>query len=63
MCVPISLTLHARTDVSTSFKRLQVEKRAADGLLKELTPLESISDAEGLRDYLNNMSMKLEVRS
>ncbi|EJD55611.1 hypothetical protein AURDEDRAFT_109873 [Auricularia subglabra TFB-10046 SS5] len=49
------------SDVSTSFKRLQAEKRAADGLLKELTPLESISDTEGLRDYLRNLSLKLEM--
>ncbi|KAH7104573.1 hypothetical protein BKA62DRAFT_614648, partial [Auriculariales sp. MPI-PUGE-AT-0066] len=48
-------------DVSTSFKRLQAEKRAADALLQELTPLESISDAQGLRDYLSNVAMKLEM--
>lgn len=48
-------------DVSTSFKRLQVEKRAADALLKELTPLESISDVDGLGDYLRNLSLKLEL--
>lgn len=56
---PILLT--AALDVSTSFKRLQAEKAAADHILRELTPVESISEAEGLRDFLQNLSLKTEV--
>lgn len=48
-------------DVSTSFKRLQAEKLAADKILQELTPLQSVQEVESLRDYLQNMSMKTEV--
>ncbi|PPQ88658.1 hypothetical protein CVT25_010234 [Psilocybe cyanescens] len=35
-------------DVSASFKRLQAEKLAADAVLKESSPLESINDANAL---------------
>ncbi|TFK30511.1 hypothetical protein FA15DRAFT_683828 [Coprinopsis marcescibilis] len=48
-------------DVSTSFKRLQAEKRAADSVLREFTPLETIQDNEGLRDYLKNLKTKMTV--
>lgn len=48
-------------DVSTSFKRLQAEKIAADKILQEFTPLQSVQEVESLRDYLQNMSMKTEV--
>ncbi|OCH95795.1 hypothetical protein OBBRIDRAFT_816376 [Obba rivulosa] len=48
-------------DVSTSFKRLQAEKIAADRVLKELTPLETLQEADALRDYLQNMNMKVEM--
>ena len=48
-------------DVSTSFKRLQAEKLAADKVLQELTPLQSVQEVESLRDYLQNMNMKTEV--
>ena len=50
------------TDVSTSFKRLQAEKRTADQVLKELTPVESITDVEGLRDHFKSLDMKTQVR-
>ncbi|KAF9460833.1 hypothetical protein BDZ94DRAFT_875978 [Collybia nuda] len=43
------------TDVSTSFKRLQAEKAAADAVLHELTPLQGIQDGESLRKYLQNL--------
>ncbi|KII93210.1 hypothetical protein PLICRDRAFT_35393 [Plicaturopsis crispa FD-325 SS-3] len=49
------------TDVSKSFKRLQAEKVAADTVLRELTPLETIQDADSLRDYLQNAAMKAEI--
>ena len=46
-----------------SFKRLQAEKSAADAILRELTPVEGITDARALRDYLQNLSLKIEVRN
>lgn len=52
----------ANLDVSTSFKRLQAEKAAADAILRELTPLETISDSQALRDFVQNVVLKSEVR-
>ncbi|CAE6423643.1 unnamed protein product [Rhizoctonia solani] len=49
------------SDISTSFKRLQAEKVAADKLIKEISPLEGISDLDGLRAYLTNQKMKVEL--
>ncbi|TFY70356.1 hypothetical protein EVG20_g2639 [Dentipellis fragilis] len=49
------------SDVSTSFKRLQAEKLAADQVLKELTPVESLKDVAGFRDYLQNFNLKVEI--
>ena len=49
---------HIITDVSTSFKRLQAEKLAADAVLRESTPLESIKDTEGLREFLSQIKTK-----
>ncbi|KAG5654089.1 hypothetical protein H0H81_007503 [Sphagnurus paluster] len=48
------------TDVSTSFKRLQAEKQAADLVLQELTPLESLKDSAALREYLQSLKSKTE---
>jgi len=48
--------------VSSSFKRLQAEKLAADKLLQELTPLQTIQDAEGLKEYIKNINLQSEVR-
>lgn len=48
-------------DISTSFKRLRAEKVAADKLIKEVSPLEGIGDLDGLRAYLTNQKMKVEV--
>lgn len=48
-------------DVSTSFKRLQAEKLAADAVLREATPLESIKDADGLRELFKNLKAKDDV--
>ncbi|KAK0233161.1 hypothetical protein IW262DRAFT_1470284 [Armillaria fumosa] len=48
-------------DVSTSFKRLQAEKLAADAVIRELTPLESLKESDALRDYLQNMSAKAKM--
>ena len=53
---------HLEADVSTSFKRLQAEKLAADRVLRELTSVESVTEVEALRDFLQNMSFKAEVR-
>jgi glutaredoxin 2 len=47
--------------VSSSFKRLQAEKFAVDNVLQELTPLQSIRDSAGLREYIENMSSQVEV--
>ena len=49
------------SDVSTSFKRLQAERLAADAVLRELSPLQTMQDIDGLRDYLQNLGLKTEV--
>ncbi|PIL31602.1 hypothetical protein GSI_06304 [Ganoderma sinense ZZ0214-1] len=49
------------TDVSTSFKRLQAEKVAADRVLRELTSVESVTEVDVLRDFLQNMNFKMEM--
>ena len=49
------------SDVSTSFKRLQAEKREADKVLQELTSVQSMQDAAALRDFLQNYQLKVEV--
>ncbi|KAF7320403.1 Mediator of RNA polymerase II transcription subunit 5 [Mycena kentingensis (nom. inval.)] len=49
------------SDVSTSFKRLRAEKAAADAVLRQLTPIETISDAQALRDYVHNALLKAEI--
>lgn len=49
-------------DVSASFARLQAEKLAADHVVQELTSAQSCQDADGLRDYLQNAQLKVEVR-
>lgn len=48
-------------DVSTSFKKLQAERRGIDGVISELTPLEGSKDVAALREYLTNVNMKVEV--
>lgn len=48
-------------DVSTSFKRLQAEKLAADRVLRELTSVESVTEVDALRDFLQNLTLKNEV--
>ncbi|KAF8912724.1 hypothetical protein CPB84DRAFT_1759339 [Gymnopilus junonius] len=49
------------SDVSTSFKRLQAEKQAADAVLRDTTPVESIKDANALREYFAQLKTKDEV--
>ncbi|KAG6845781.1 hypothetical protein H0H87_003835 [Tephrocybe sp. NHM501043] len=49
------------TDVSISFKRLQEEKQAADLVLQELTPLETVHDNLALREYFKGLTSKTEV--
>ena len=51
-----------QTDVSASFAELQAEKSAADKILQEMTSVQGCQDAEGLRDYLQNAQLKVEVR-
>jgi hypothetical protein len=41
---------------------LQAEKVAADRVLQEMTSLSGCHDADGLRDYLQNAQLKVEVR-
>lgn len=53
---------HSIPDVSASFKRLQAEKVAADAVLRELSPLESIDDSIALREYLLSLGSKNKVR-
>lgn len=53
--------IQVRTDVSTSFKRLQAEKLAADKVLQEFTPVGSVQEVDALRDYMQNMNLKTEV--
>lgn len=48
-------------DVSTSFKRLQAEKLAADAVLRDVSPLEGIKDADALRDFFKEIQVKDKV--
>jgi hypothetical protein len=48
--------------VSTSFKKLQAERLAADAVLHELSSLQTMQDVDALRDYLQNQGSKIEVR-
>jgi hypothetical protein len=61
MLYTLERVLTGTSDISTSFKRLQAERRAADSVIRELTPLEDTKDAAVLRDYLVNINMKVEV--
>ena len=47
--------------IRSSFKRLQAEKLAADRVLRELTSVESVTEADTLRDFLRNMNFKNKV--
>ncbi|KAG6878377.1 hypothetical protein C0993_007559 [Termitomyces sp. T159_Od127] len=49
------------TDVSASFKRLQEEKQAADLVLQQLTPLQSVHDTSALREYFWNLDSKTGI--
>ncbi|KAI0348473.1 hypothetical protein BDW22DRAFT_1410606 [Trametopsis cervina] len=49
------------SDVSTSFKRLQAEKAAVDRVLQETTSVQTIQEADALRDFLQNMNLKTEM--
>lgn len=51
------------SDVSTSFKRLQAEKLAADSVLRDVSPLEGIKDADALRDFFKEIQVKDKVCS
>ncbi|KAF5355875.1 hypothetical protein D9756_003815 [Leucocoprinus leucothites] len=49
------------SDVSTSFKRLQAEKLAADAVLHDMTPLEGIQDVIALKEYFESLKSKTDV--
>ena len=51
-----------QADVSESLAKLQAERLAADKVLQEMTSLKGCQDADGLRDYLQNAQLKVEVR-
>lgn len=48
-------------DVSASFAKLQAEKSAADNVLQEMTSVQGCQDADGLRNYLQNAQLKVEM--
>ncbi|KAJ8469444.1 hypothetical protein ONZ45_g16889 [Pleurotus djamor] len=48
-------------DVTESFKKLQAERDAADRVLRDASPLEGLQDVDGFRDYLQNMTLKVEM--
>ncbi|KAJ1957087.1 hypothetical protein IWQ62_005167, partial [Dispira parvispora] len=48
-------------DLVKSFKKLASQKKAADNILKETTPLRSIADAEALEAHLKNLNLKNEM--
>ena len=61
-CVRPTVALFViRTDVSTSFKRLRAEELAADRVLRELTSVENVTEADALRDFLQNMNFNNKV--
>ncbi|KAJ1985693.1 hypothetical protein H4R33_003830 [Dimargaris cristalligena] len=50
-------------DLIKSFKKLTAQKKAADAILKEVTPLRTIADAEALEAHLKNLNLKTEMSS
>lgn len=48
-------------DVSESFKKLQADRAAADAVLLEFTPLQSIQDTVALRDYLKSIASNVSL--
>ncbi|KAJ1974692.1 hypothetical protein H4R34_004622 [Dimargaris verticillata] len=48
-------------DLVKSFKKLTSQKKAADAILRETTPLRSIADAEALEAHLKNLNLKNEM--
>ena len=40
-----------------------MERLTADKILQEMTSLKGCQDADGLRDYLQNAQLKVEVRN
>ncbi|KIL70758.1 hypothetical protein M378DRAFT_484230 [Amanita muscaria Koide BX008] len=48
-------------DVSESFKKLQADRAAADAVLLEFTPLQSIQDTIALRDYLKSIASNVSL--
>ncbi|KAJ1968285.1 hypothetical protein H4R35_006471 [Dimargaris xerosporica] len=48
-------------DLVKSFKKLTAQKKAADAILRETTPLRSIADAEALEAHLKNLNLKNEM--
>ncbi|KAJ1912503.1 hypothetical protein IWQ60_009637 [Tieghemiomyces parasiticus] len=44
-----------------SFKKLSAQKKAADAIIREITPLSGIADAEALEAHLRNINTKNEL--
>jgi len=42
-------------------KDCRPRRLAADAVLRELSPLQTMQDIDGLRDYLQNLGLKTEV--
>jgi len=51
-----------QTETSASLAKLQAEKAAFDKVLQDITSVQSSQDVDGLRDYLQNTQLKVEVR-
>ena len=49
------------TDMSGAFKRLQSERTAAENVLREHTPLQTLADTEALRAYLVSIAAAATV--
>ena len=47
--------------MSGAFKRLQSERAAAENVLREHTPLQTLSDSEALRAYLVSIAAAATV--
>ena len=45
----------------SSLPELEARSTEASAVLRELTPLEGIADADGLRDHLANIASKVDV--
>jgi hypothetical protein len=49
-------------ELSVSHQQLQEGVQAADVIIREFSPTGTVRNADLLRDFLSNLTMKLEVR-